>query len=85
MTEDSGPGSTAEDAIASVLSWTGQDDQETEGPWNARPYQDAWVVSRPTRRRGAPFFLVRRGQVHPVHLARETLEAAHQRLVAEQG
>ena len=84
MTEDSGPDSTPEEAIASVLSWTGHDDQETEGAWSARPYQDAWVVSRPTRRRGAPFYLVRRGRVHPVHLARETLESAHRRLVTEQ-
>lgn len=77
--------STAEDAIASVLSWVGQDDQLDEGRWNARPFLDAWLVSRPTRRRGAPLFLVRRGSVRPVHLARETLEQAHESLVAGQG
>jgi len=73
-----------EEVVAAVLSWTGRDDQETEGRWTARPFRDAWLVTRPTRRRGAPLFLVRRGQVRPVHLARETLEAAHAQLVDEQ-
>ena len=88
MTQGNGPGpegSTPEEAIASVLSWTGTDDQETEGQWGARPFQDAWLVTRPTRRRGAPLFLVRQGRVRPVHLARETLEEAHAQLVTEQG
>ena len=88
MTQDEEPvpdvPGTPEQAVAAAIRWTGIDDQATEGTWEASPFQDAWLVTRPTTRRGAPLIMVRGGRVRPVHLARETLETARERLVEQE-
>jgi hypothetical protein len=76
-----------QEALDAVLTWLArvpgrQDDPA--GSWAVYPFQDAHLVCPVTPKRGAPLFLVRRGEVRPVESnRRKTEEDVYRELVAE--
>jgi hypothetical protein len=90
LSEPQEPRTAAEqEALDAVLAWLRQVPGRQEDPtesWAVYPFQDAQLVCPVTPKRGAPIFLVRRGEVRTVESnRRKTEEDVYRELVAEQG
>lgn len=77
-------GQRAIDLVLAALTAAGLRPPEWE--WTVHPFRDAVLVCPVTRARGAGIYLVRRGEVRPVHSNRSrTEQEVYDDLVTEQG